>query len=74
VVIAIDAAPVRWLGDLSYSIYLWQGLFLTTGPAGATDWFQRWPVNALLILPAAAASYYLVERPFLRQRHPGVIG
>lgn len=61
----------RWLntpaliavGILSYSMYLWQQPF--TGPFAA-NWTDRWPQNFLFILAAAAASYFLVERPFLK--------
>jgi peptidoglycan/LPS O-acetylase OafA/YrhL len=51
------------LGVLSYSIYLWQQVFLDRHwPL----WFHRFPVNVALAVLAGAASYYLVERPFLR--------
>jgi peptidoglycan/LPS O-acetylase OafA/YrhL len=53
------AAPVR-IGILSYSVYLWQQLFL--GPH--TRW---WSIPATIV--TAVASYALIEQPFLRLRH-----
>jgi peptidoglycan/LPS O-acetylase OafA/YrhL len=51
------------LGVLSYSIYLWQQVFLDRHwPV----WFHRFPLDVVFAILAGAASYYLVERPFLR--------
>jgi peptidoglycan/LPS O-acetylase OafA/YrhL len=51
------------LGALSYSLYIWQQLFL--GSAGR-HWWTIFPVNLLGALVAAVASHVLIERPFLR--------
>jgi peptidoglycan/LPS O-acetylase OafA/YrhL len=48
------------IGTLSYSIYLWQELFL--GP-----YLRWWSFPALATV--SAASYWLVESPFLRLRN-----
>jgi peptidoglycan/LPS O-acetylase OafA/YrhL len=60
--------PLRWLGAVSYSLYLTHVVVLLTvahaigGPAPV--W---WPVGAaLLALPVAAAFHYFVEDPALR--------
>jgi peptidoglycan/LPS O-acetylase OafA/YrhL len=62
----LKRAPVAWLGRISYSLYVWQQLFLPTRglptPLGALQWF---PLNIALALAAATASYYLVEQPCL---------
>ncbi|MGZ3458526.1 MAG: acyltransferase family protein [Archangium sp.] len=60
-----ELAPIRWLGRLSYSLYLWQQMFCfqSTGP-----WFEHFPMNVLAALAFAAASYYLIEQPILRWR------
>jgi peptidoglycan/LPS O-acetylase OafA/YrhL len=58
----LDARPVRYIGAISYSLYLWQQLF--TGPAARyadVTWFVP-----LLALPAAALSYHFIEQPFIR--------
>jgi peptidoglycan/LPS O-acetylase OafA/YrhL len=64
---------VRWIGALSYSIYLWQQLFLQP-PRGAgslehaSGFFrlQQFPFNILCILVCASLSHYLLERPMMR--------
>jgi peptidoglycan/LPS O-acetylase OafA/YrhL len=59
----LGSRPLVLLGTLSYSLYLWQQVFLNRAHSG---WACRWPVNVGLALLAAAASYLVVERPFLR--------
>jgi len=54
--------PVVYLGVLSYSLYLWQNVFLNPDWVA---WPTRLPLNLLLALLMAVASYNLVERPFL---------
>lgn len=62
----LEAPPLVWIGKLSYSIYLWHlpiCIILAPLPFPA-------PIRAALMLAAtlilASASYYLIERPFLR--------
>ncbi len=66
----------RWLngwviaavGVGSYSLYLWQQLFLNPRREA---WWTTFPQNVLLAALCALASYWLVERPFLRlKREP----
>lgn len=59
---SLNNAPMRYIGAVSYSLYLWQQIF--TGPATTyanTAWLP-W----VLMLPAAVLSYELVEKPFIR--------
>lgn len=58
--------PLVVLGLWSYSVYLWQQPFLNR--RDHDSWATAFPVNLLLVLAAAASSYYLVERPALRLR------
>jgi peptidoglycan/LPS O-acetylase OafA/YrhL len=62
------ARPLRFLGRISYSLYLWHAPVLAS--AGVTS-FDVKPVRAALAISAsvavATASFYLVERP-LRAR------
>jgi peptidoglycan/LPS O-acetylase OafA/YrhL len=51
------------IGMLSYSLYLWQQLFLNRH---STSWLNAFPVNLALTFVAAALSYRLIESPFLR--------
>lgn len=65
--------PFRWIGMISYGIYLWHWPIIVyfdqvrTGLRGA-------PLDVArvgLTLVAATASYYLVERPLRRRRFQG---
>ena len=60
-------SPVVWVGDLSYSIYLWNFAFFVIverhlGSSTGELLIGR-PISMALTLVAAAGSYYLVERP-----------
>lgn len=61
----LNSAPMRWIGVLSYSLYIWQTIFLHEQNH---SFWGRYPANYLWILLCACASYYLVERPALRLR------
>lgn len=58
--------PVAFAGVLSYSLYLWQQLFLNRN---STAWFTAFPQNLGFAIAAALGSYFLLEKPFLRLRH-----
>lgn len=62
--------PVSWVGDISYSLYLWHVPVIAVVLA-------RWPsistaAKAAIVIPVslalAAASYYFVERPLMSKR------
>ena len=57
----LNSRPLRHLGVISYSLYLWQQLFTGPQPPGL-------PLNVLFIVVCAELSYFLVERPSLRIR------
>jgi peptidoglycan/LPS O-acetylase OafA/YrhL len=59
----LNARPLRFIGVLSYSLYLWQQVFLNRN---SEAWISSFPVNLLLAAIAALGSYFVVERPFLR--------
>jgi peptidoglycan/LPS O-acetylase OafA/YrhL len=58
---ALNLAPIRHLGVISYSLYLWQQMF-TAGHS----W--PFPVPFVALFVCAEGSYWLVERPSLRTR------
>ena len=59
--VVLNIQPVAWLGKISYSLYLWQQLFVFGDHA--KPWYFIFFALAL-----ASASYYLVEQPMLRLR------
>ena len=63
---ALDSAPVAWMGRISYSLYIWQQLFLVPGWEHPSHFATRLPWNLAVVLAVACASYYLVEIPLLR--------
>jgi peptidoglycan/LPS O-acetylase OafA/YrhL len=53
------------VGAMSYSLYLWQQIFL----AADSRWLvNRFPINVICTFVAAYISYRFIERPFLRLR------
>ena len=67
----LESTPLRWVGRLSYSIYLWQQLFLahTADTAGWLQKLQQFPLNFIMIATIATASYFLLELPTMRMGH-----
>ena len=62
-----ELRPVAWFGRLSYSVYLWQMLFLPAyGIPVSLGIVQQFPLNLAFVMLAACGSYYLVERPLRR--------
>ena len=57
--------PVVFLGVLSYSLYLWQLPFLDHR---SSAWMTAFPQNLMFVFLAALASWFLIERPFVRLR------
>ncbi len=64
----LECAALRWLGRLSYSLYLWQQMFIVWRMAHVPELsaLQSVPQNFGCALLLAAASYYLIERPFIK--------
>jgi peptidoglycan/LPS O-acetylase OafA/YrhL len=62
----LNLKPIAYIGVLSYSIYLWQEIFLNRW---GHYWFNVFPINLLCALLCSVLSYYLIESPFLRLRN-----
>ncbi|NUT37652.1 MAG: acyltransferase [Hamadaea sp.] len=73
---AFASAPARWLGTVSYGLFLWHPwiIALLYRPGGRTLFTGGFAGTFLLVLlgglALAAASYYLVERPLMRNAGP----
>ena len=57
--------PITYVGVLSYSLYLWQQLFINRN---SNVWTERFPQNLILAVGAALLCHYFIELPFLRLR------
>jgi peptidoglycan/LPS O-acetylase OafA/YrhL len=68
----LESLPMRWIGRISYSLYLWQQLFfgadIIAGPPRLA-WLRQPPCNLLALLACATFSYYVIERPLVRLGH-----
>ena len=53
---------VNYIGILSYSLYLWQQLFLL----GKGYWAMQFPQNLFFVFATAMFSYHFIEKPFLK--------
>ncbi len=60
-----NTAPAVAIGTLSYSLYLWQELFLIQWRS-TTSVLQQFPFNLVAACACALVSYAVVEQPFLR--------
>jgi peptidoglycan/LPS O-acetylase OafA/YrhL len=61
----LNSRVLSYVGIVSYSIYLWQQVFLNPEPGPLSF---RFPINLLLVAGASLFSFYVVERPSLRFR------
>jgi peptidoglycan/LPS O-acetylase OafA/YrhL len=65
----LNRQPLVAIGVFSYSLYLWQQLFLIQFRP-VTSMLVVFPINILMAAACAAISYRFVEKPFLRlKRH-----
>jgi peptidoglycan/LPS O-acetylase OafA/YrhL len=66
----LELAPVRFVGRISYSLYLWQQLFFHGEEAPAPGSFRSHVILCWCVTFACAiASYYLIETPLIRRGH-----
>jgi peptidoglycan/LPS O-acetylase OafA/YrhL len=63
----LESAPLRWIGKRSYSLYLWQQLFLVGHFLEKPELRVQLPfVNWIAAFVLAALSYRWVEQPMIR--------
>lgn len=68
----LELSALRWIGRLSYSLYIWQQLFLVAKAElrlPALAWTQHPPLSFVLVFACATLSYYLIERPMIDIGH-----
>ncbi len=68
----LESTLLRWIGRISYGLYLWQQLFTASGAdsfSGRLLYLQRFPFNIAAIFTCACLSYYLMERRMIRTGH-----
>lgn len=64
----LELPLLRWIGGLSYSIYIWQTIFLqsdTTDDPGWLHTLKIFPLNYLIVFVLSVVSHYLLERPLI---------
>jgi peptidoglycan/LPS O-acetylase OafA/YrhL len=68
--LVLGSAPMRWVGKLSFSIYLWHWPILTIAEQDATGPLSlgRRLLLVAASVGAAAVTYYLVENPIRRSK------
>lgn len=66
----VENCVTRWLGDVSYGVYLWHMLALFIVGLLGMRGVGLYVGTIGLTLALAAFSYYYIERPFLRRGYP----
>jgi peptidoglycan/LPS O-acetylase OafA/YrhL len=70
-VTCLEWPPLKYLGIISYGVYMYQGLFLGTGPVRVPG--QFWPpdiaIGVILLVIVAPISYHYFELPILNLKN-----
>jgi peptidoglycan/LPS O-acetylase OafA/YrhL len=68
----LEWSPLRWLGRISFSLYVWQQLFfveVVSRREASPTWLallQSPPLHLLALVLVATSSFYFIERPLTR--------
>lgn len=66
----LELSPLRWIGRLSYSLYIWQQLFTAFALVYRPfEILSAFPINMMVLVAVACASYYGLEKPMMRLGH-----
>jgi peptidoglycan/LPS O-acetylase OafA/YrhL/O-antigen ligase len=68
----LGIAPLRWIGRISYSLYLWYWPVLVWTSGSTANGHVRKLLQVVLMFVAATVSYYVVEQPIRSGRMPGL--
>lgn len=68
---AMEWFPIRYIGEVSYGIYIWQGFYLATGSYRAPG--QEWPfsdsqLSVLFLVITVPISFHFYEKIFLNMK------
>ena len=65
----LEQPTIRWVGRLSYSLYLWQQIAIFRADSSDVTWsglVSSFLVRLPIVFALALASYYWIEVPFIR--------
>ncbi len=64
----LENSKIRFIGHISYSLYLWQQLFMvrSDGHYLPISYIQTFPINIVLTFTIAYFSYRFIELPFVK--------
>jgi len=67
----LETSAFRLIGRLSYSIYLWQQLFLVWNESSIHSFeaLQSLPFNIIAVFTCAILSFLFIEKPFIAMGH-----
>jgi peptidoglycan/LPS O-acetylase OafA/YrhL len=69
VVRALEFRPIRYIGLISYGLYIWQGFFVRSGQGALPKiWLHNLPYNIPLTFITAIISYELLEKKMMRYK------
>jgi peptidoglycan/LPS O-acetylase OafA/YrhL len=64
----LELPLLKWVGRLSYSLYIWQSVFLVPDERPLRV-LQAFPLNLVCPLVCASLSYYILEKPMIKIGH-----
>lgn len=63
----LEWKPIKYIGTISYGIYIWQGFFVRTGSEMTPKiWVHDFPQNVMFALLISVVSYEFFEKKILR--------